>query len=111
MAKLLVPAGALTHDNCGETFSPTQLAFCGKFALLLATFFGIIWPSLKVVDVSVKIFSWACAVPNAQENAKRIPLHPNAVTFQRFMLPLPLFFCVSSGDAPIRTLSAAGKFR
>src|SRR5262245_28750604 len=50
MAKLFVPSGAPVHDNCGDTFSPTQFGFCG---FLLATFLGIIWPSLKVVDVNL----------------------------------------------------------
>src|SRR3954471_19029326 len=89
MAKLLVPGGGLTHDSCGETFSPTQCLFCGKLALLLATFFGIICPSLKVVDVTAKIFSCACAVPNAQANANTIPPRSNAVTIDGFIMRPP----------------------
>src|SRR5438034_9945120 len=50
MAKLFVPSGTPVHDNCGDTFSPTQF---GLFDKLLATFLGIICPSLKVVDVKV----------------------------------------------------------
>src|SRR5438067_4568 len=50
MAKLFVPSGAPFDDNWGETFSPTQFGLLDK---LLATFFGIIWPSLTVVDVNV----------------------------------------------------------
>src|SRR5438034_1556235 len=50
MAKLFVPSGTPVHDNCGDTFWPTQF---GLFDKLLATFLGIIWPSLKVVDVKV----------------------------------------------------------
>src|SRR5215212_5093533 len=85
MAKLLVPVGALNHDNCGETFSPRQFAFCGKFTLLLATLFGIIWPSLKVVDVTPKILSCACAVLNPQESARTIPAPSNPVPIDRFI--------------------------
>src|SRR5882672_6765422 len=70
MAKLLVPAGGLTHDNCGETFSPMQFSFCGKFARLLATFFGIISPSRKVVDDRANSFGCcASAVPPAHRTA------------------------------------------
>src|SRR5438552_19121363 len=50
MAKLFVPSGTPVHDNCGDTFWPTQF---GLFDKLFATFLGIIWPSLKVVDVKV----------------------------------------------------------
>src|SRR5215208_653807 len=89
IAKLLVPAGGLTQDNCGETFSPTQCGFCGKFALLLATFGGIIWPSLKVVDVSPKNFSCASAVASVQETAKIAPPDNNAPTVKRFIEVLP----------------------
>src|SRR4051812_23053824 len=49
MAKLLVPAGAPDQDSSGDTFSPTQFGFC---AFLLETFFGIIWPSWNVADLS-----------------------------------------------------------
>src|SRR5215475_9533474 len=49
-AKLLVPSGTPFHDSCGDTLSPTQFGFAG---FLLATFFGISVPSLKVSDVSV----------------------------------------------------------
>ena len=48
-AKLLVPSGTPDHDSCGDTLSPTQFGFAG---FLLATFFGISVPSLKVVEVS-----------------------------------------------------------
>src|SRR6202049_2567955 len=37
--------GTFDHDNCGDMFSPP---------LQLATLFGIISPSLKVMDVSTK---------------------------------------------------------
>src|SRR5437870_11972370 len=50
MAKLFVPSGTPVHDNCGDTFWPTQF---GLFDKLLAIFRGIIWPSLRVVDVKV----------------------------------------------------------
>src|SRR5205807_414149 len=68
-AKLLVPAGGLIQDNCGETFSPRQFGFRGSFARLLPTFLGIIWPSLKVVDDNSKSFSCALAVPAAHKPA------------------------------------------
>src|ERR1700722_14398973 len=52
--KLRVPSGAPDQDSCGDTFSPTQF---GLFPLVsaLATFLGIIVPSLKVDDVSVRV--------------------------------------------------------
>src|SRR5258708_13793681 len=81
-AKLLVPAGGLTHDNCGDTFSPRQFAFCGSFAWLLPTFLGIIWPSLKVVDDSSKSFSCALAVPAA---------HKAAIPLARIRCPIDCF--------------------
>ena len=34
MMKLLVPAGTLVQDNCGEAFSPTQFGLFGTFAML-----------------------------------------------------------------------------
>jgi hypothetical protein len=43
------------HDSSGDTLSPTQSEFCG---FLLATFFGIMVPFLKVVEESVNA---ACA--------------------------------------------------
>src|ERR1019366_2253704 len=52
IAKLFVPSGTPVHDNCGDTSSPTQLGLFGTFAVLLATFFGSMVPSLKVVEVS-----------------------------------------------------------
>jgi hypothetical protein len=54
MAKLLLPSGTLLHENCGETLSPTQFGFVAILVLLLAVFFGMILPSAKVVDLSVK---------------------------------------------------------
>src|SRR6185295_17665816 len=68
IAKLFVPSGTPVHDNCGETFSPTQLGFFGAFAVLLATFLGSMVPSLKVVEVSVNTSAAlaACAtIPSA----------------------------------------------
>src|SRR5438270_10331136 len=47
-AKLLVPSGAFVHDNCGETFSPPQLAGA-------ATLGGISVPSLKVDEDSTNV--------------------------------------------------------
>src|SRR5438477_9895907 len=58
IAKLFVPSGAPLHDNCGATFCPTQFGLLDK---LFATFRGIIWPSLKVVEVKVN-GSAACAM-------------------------------------------------
>src|SRR5213594_4054350 len=49
IAKLFVPSGTPVQDNCGDTFWPTQFGLVDK---LLATFLGIIWPSLKVVEVN-----------------------------------------------------------
>src|SRR5207302_8671866 len=66
--KLLVPSGMLLQDNCGDTLSPTQFGLFGALAALLATFFGIILPSAKVVDLRVKI-SAASAVAAAKPNA------------------------------------------
>src|SRR6516165_2984732 len=51
--KVVVPSGTLLQENCGETLSPTQFGLLLPFALVLATFFGIILPSAKVVDLSV----------------------------------------------------------
>jgi hypothetical protein len=44
----------LLHENSGDTFSPTQFGLCRVLAALLATFFGMIFPSSKVDDFSVK---------------------------------------------------------
>src|ERR1700691_4408128 len=60
--KLLVPSGTLVHENCGETLSPTQFGLVAMLALLLATFSGIILPSAKVVDFSVKMPAASAAV-------------------------------------------------
>jgi hypothetical protein len=61
--KLRVPSGAFDHDNCGETFSPLQFA---PRAGMSPTGFGRSWPSLKVVDSSVKTSAaWAARAPNA----------------------------------------------
>src|SRR2546430_16696610 len=68
IAKLLVPGGGLIHDSCGETFSPVQFGFCGSLARVLATFGGISWPSLKVLEESANSFSCAVAGP-VQANA------------------------------------------
>src|SRR5438477_13183777 len=74
MAQLFVPSGAPVHDNCGDTFSPTQL---GLFDKLLATFLGIICPSLKVVDVKVN----GSAARTATANARTIAAA--AIVFRR----------------------------
>jgi hypothetical protein len=61
--KLRVPSGAFDQDNCGETFSPLQFA---PRAGMSPTDFGRSWPSLKVVDSSVKTSAaWAARAPNA----------------------------------------------
>src|ERR1700674_4843260 len=68
-AKLLVPSGVPVHDSCGETLSPTQFGFCG---FLLATFFGIMVPSLKVVEESAKA-ACAFAAPPMHHDARIMP--------------------------------------
>jgi hypothetical protein len=60
--KLLVPSGGLLHENSGETLSPTQFGLFGWFALLLATLFGMILPSSKVVNFKLKILAELAAV-------------------------------------------------
>src|SRR5208282_4128291 len=75
-AKLLVPSGAPDHDSCGDTLSPTQFGF---WAFLLATFFGIIVPSLKVVEVSA---NGSAALPTHNE-ARIIPLAASKVFTRR----------------------------
>src|SRR5882672_3108837 len=84
-ASLFVPVGGLTHDSCGETFSPTQFAFVGALALLLAAFTGSIPPSLNDVDEISNTFCCACAVPPAQANERTTPLASNAFTIEHFM--------------------------
>src|ERR1700730_4298567 len=68
-ARLLVPAGTPDQDSCGDTLSPTQFGFCG---FLLATFFGIMVPSLKVVEESAKA-DCAFAVPPMHHDARIMP--------------------------------------
>src|SRR5262245_4606694 len=65
-AKLFVPSGTPVHASCGDTFSPTQF---GLFGVLLATFFGISWPSLKVLDVRVNGSAAAAPAANARIRA------------------------------------------
>src|SRR5262245_12604300 len=93
IAKLLVPAGGLTHDNCGDTFSPTQF---GLLARLLAAFFGNMPPSLKVVEEISKIFACAFAVSLAHQDARIIPPARKAFPITRFMTFPPF------GDLPWR---------
>src|SRR5262245_6769748 len=73
--KLLVSAGAPLHDNCGETFWPTQfgLGFAAPGAFMFATFCGIIVPSLKVVELRVKGACAENAAPLRQIVATRAP--------------------------------------
>src|SRR5438128_12060913 len=66
IAKLFVPSGTPVQESCGDTFSPTQLGFCG---LALATFRGIIWPSLNVVDVTANGSASAALAANANVSA------------------------------------------
>src|SRR4051812_40110170 len=77
IAKLFVPLGAFDHDNCGDTFSPTQFGLCGLLAWLLATFCGIMVPSLNIVEVKVKGSAAVATVHNdvhiAPAVAKRNP--------------------------------------
>src|SRR5262245_30429033 len=80
-AKLLVPAGVLTHDSCGETFSPTQFALFGAFALLFAALTGSIPPSLNVVE---EISNTPCA-DAAHQDATTIPLASMSLPITRFM--------------------------
>src|SRR5262250_936498 len=84
-AKLLVPAGVLTHDSCGDTFSPTQFALFGAFALLLAALTGSIPPSLNVVDEISNTFACANAAVLAHHDASTIPLASATLLITRFM--------------------------
>src|SRR5215831_2408904 len=83
--KLLVPSGGLTHDSCGDTFSPTQFALFGAFALLLAALTGSIWPSLNVVDEIWNTFAWANAAVLAHKDASTIPPASARLLITRFM--------------------------
>src|SRR5215471_17898324 len=90
IAKLLVPAGGLTQDNCGETFSPRQLGLCGSLAWLLPTLAGIIPPSLNVADDMLKSFSCALALAPAQASATTAAIrHPGFMTCLRSVDGLP----------------------
>src|SRR4029078_5157447 len=64
-AKLVVPAGALLHENAGETLSPTQF---GLVLLLPAICFGSKAPSLNDDELIVNT-SAACAVPASSKTA------------------------------------------
>src|SRR4051812_17373026 len=75
MAKLLVPSGTTFQESCGEVLSPTQL---GLPAVLLATFFGIIVPSLKVVEVRVN-GSAAHAAPPPHKASASAPVASRVV--------------------------------
>src|SRR5437764_10122974 len=110
--KLLVPSGGLTHDSCGDTFSPTQFALFGALALLLASFTGNIWPSLKVVDEIVNTFCCALADPPAHANARPIPPASNAFPIDRFMVNLPSVYsqCDKSSVYPGQ-IKAASQLR
>src|ERR1700674_2672876 len=87
-ARLLIPAGAPDQDSSGDTLSPTQFGFCG---FLLATFFGIMVPSLKVVEESAKA-DCAFAVPPMHHDARIMPpaatrLPKTGFTNMRFSFP------------------------
>src|SRR6516225_1963783 len=84
-AKLLMPAGAPVQDSSGDTLSPTQFGF---WAFLLATFFGIMVPSLKVVEVRVKA-ACAFAVSLTHQDARIMPpaamrLHEHELSFRSY---------------------------
>src|ERR1700721_1751637 len=68
-AKLLVPAGVPDQESSGDTLSPPQFGFC---AFLLATFFGIMVPSLKVVEERL-IAACALALPVMHHDARTMP--------------------------------------
>src|SRR5262245_10717170 len=93
IAKLLVPAGALVQASGGDTFSPTQLGFCG---LLPAFFLASIPPSWNVDDDSVK--SCALATPTALQDAATIALAANNVLMTRFMTFPPYGTLPSGGE-------------
>src|SRR5882757_4240099 len=89
-AKLLVPAGVLTHDSCGETFSPTQFGLLPGF--LLAAFTGSMPPSLKVVDEISKTFACAKAEVADSENARAAPPAKKSCPNERYIAFLPSAF-------------------
>src|ERR1700722_4448033 len=76
-AKLLVPSGVPFHDSSGETLSPTQFGFCG---FLLAIFFGIMVPSLKVEEESENASAAFAAVPAPHAASTRPPAATRLVT-------------------------------
>src|SRR6516165_3792153 len=77
ITKLLVPSGTLLHENSGETLSPTQFGLLCVLAALLATFLGIILPSSKVDDFSVKT-SAAGALFTAMPDANATIMTPRS---------------------------------
>src|SRR5258708_7310675 len=86
-AKLLVPSGTPDQESCSDIFSPTQLALP---AVLFATFFGIIWPSLKVVEVRAN-GSAAEAPPLQAKASASAPIADRLLkTIVRDMAVLPL---------------------
>src|SRR5262249_55111551 len=96
------PSGTLLQDNCGDIFSPTQFGLLGRLAVLSATRFGMILPSAKVVDLSVKISAPAGAA--AKLNAivatatAKIRL-PNMVT-SNVAAPAARFWLANIGEQP-----------
>src|SRR6185312_9211128 len=86
-AKLLVPAGTPDQESCGDMFSPTQL---GLPAVLFATFFGIICPSLKVVEVRAKGSAAEAPPFQAKARARAATADRLLQTTERDMAVLPL---------------------
>jgi hypothetical protein len=78
ITKLFVPSGTLLHENSGETLSPTQLGLFCVLAALLATFLGMILPSSKVDDFSVKTPA-ASALSNAMLDANATIVTPRSI--------------------------------
>src|SRR5438105_3346937 len=75
-------------------FSPTQFGLCGLLAWLLATFCGIIVPSLNIVEVKVKGSAAVAAVHN--DVRTRPPAARTIATSLIMMFPPPGFAAVRS---------------
>src|SRR5215469_1496398 len=82
--KLLVPSGVPVHENCGETFSPTQLALLPE-VLALAAFLGSMVPSLKVDEVRLNTSAADAGTQN--DTSARALVSTNA-RFNMVSLPL-----------------------
>src|SRR5450432_2232814 len=90
--KLLVPSGAPDHDSCGDTFSPTQFGLL-PVGFALAIFFGIMVPSLKLVDD--KVNTSAAKAGAAQNDTSATPLASTRLRFN--MTSLPWVCCIWVG--------------